>query len=166
MRWPGNGSIKYKEITIFYSGCGERRHEFEVGFMINDRLLPNVRSFEAINDQMCFIRLRIRDQNIIIINCHAPNEDNDGEAKDAFYEELERAYNSLPRRTIKIIMGDMNAKISQENIFRQTIGKESLHIVSNDNVTRFINFAMSLDIIISKLYHSTYFQKKDIYKHK
>jgi len=54
----------------------------------------------------------------------------------------------------------MKAKIGRENVFRPIIGKESLHIVSNDNGTRFISFAMSRDIIIS----STYFQRKDIYK--
>lgn len=90
MRWPGNGSIKHKETTIFYSGCGYERHEFRVGFMINDRLLHYVNKFEAINERIClFIRLKISGQNIIIINCHAPTEDNEGETKDAFYEELE-----------------------------------------------------------------------------
>jgi len=53
----------------------------------------------------------------------------------------------------------MNAKIGRENVFRPTIGKESLHVVSNDNLTRFISFAMSRNII-----STTYFQKKDIYK--
>jgi len=65
-----------------------------------------------------------------------------------------------PRRAIKIIMGDMNAKIGRGNVFRPSIGKESLHIVFNDNGTRFISFAMSRNIIIS----STYFQRNDIYK--
>jgi hypothetical protein len=54
----------------------------------------------------------------------------------------------------------MNAKIGRENVFRSTIGNKSLHIVFNDNITRFISFAMSRDIIIS----STYIQRKDIYK--
>lgn len=54
----------------------------------------------------------------------------------------------------------MNSKIGRGNVFRPTIGKESLHIVSNDNGTRFISFAMFRDIIIS----STDFQRKDIYK--
>jgi len=160
IRWPDKGSIKHKETTIFYSGCGDERHEFGVGFVINDRLLHNVNKFEAINKRICFIRLKISGQNIIIINCHSPTEDKDAETKDAFYEKMERTYDSLPRRAIKIIIGDMNAKICRKNVFRPTIGKESLHIVSNDNGTRFISFAMSRDIIIT----STYFQRKDIYK--
>jgi len=54
----------------------------------------------------------------------------------------------------------MNAKIGRENIYRPTIGKESLHSMSNDNGARLIHFAMSNRIIISR----TYFQGKDIYK--
>lgn len=50
-------------------------------------------------------------QNIIIINRHAPIKDKDKEAKDAFYAKLERLYDSLPRCTIKIIMGNINVKI-------------------------------------------------------
>jgi len=60
--------------------------------MINDGLLHNVNKFEAINERICFISLKISDQNIVIINCHAPTEDKDGETKEAFYEELERTY--------------------------------------------------------------------------
>jgi len=55
----------------------------------------------------------------------------------------------------------MSAKIGRENVFCPKIGKENLYILNNDNGTRFINFAMSHDIIIS----NTYSQKKDIYKH-
>lgn len=54
----------------------------------------------------------------------------------------------------------MNAKIGRENIYRPSIGKESLHSISNDNGARLIHFTMSNGIIIS----STYFQRKDIHK--
>jgi len=45
-------------------------------------------------------------------------------------------------------------------MYRPTIGKESLHEVSNDNETRVINMAISKEIVISS---STYFPRKRIY---
>jgi len=73
----------------------------------------DVRRFEAINEQICFICLRISKLDEIIINFHELTEKKDKETKYAFYEELKRAYDSLPRSAIKI----MNAKVRQENIF-------------------------------------------------
>jgi hypothetical protein len=37
---------------------------------------------------------------------------------------------------MKILLGDFNAKISKEDIFKPTIGNESLHEISNDNGVR------------------------------
>jgi len=66
-------------------------------------------------------------------------------------------YNAIPRRTIKIILGDMNANIGLENIYRPIIGKESLLSMSNDNGGRLKHFEIYNEITIN----STYFQKKD-----
>ena len=42
---------------------------------------------------------------------------------------------------MKILLGDFNAKVGRENIFKPTIGNESLHQESNDNEVRVVNFA-------------------------
>jgi len=44
---------------------------------------------------------------------------------------------------MKLILGDINAKVGRENIFKPTIGQESLHQDSNDNGVRLVNFATS-----------------------
>jgi hypothetical protein len=44
---------------------------------------------------------------------------------------------------MKIMLGDFNAKVGRENIFKPTIGNESLHQVSNDNGVRTVNSAPS-----------------------
>jgi len=41
---------------------------------------------------------------------------------------------------MKILLGDFYAKVGRENIFKPTVGNESLHKVSNDNVVRIVNF--------------------------
>jgi hypothetical protein len=43
---------------------------------------------------------------------------------------------------MKIILGNFNAKVGRENIFKPAIGNESLHQDSNDNGVRIVNFAM------------------------
>jgi hypothetical protein len=44
---------------------------------------------------------------------------------------------------MKLLLRDFNAKVGRENIFKQTIGNESLHEESNDNGVGIINFTTS-----------------------
>ena len=44
---------------------------------------------------------------------------------------------------MKILLGDFSTKVGRENIFKPTIGNESLHEDSNDNGLRIVNFAKS-----------------------
>jgi hypothetical protein len=42
---------------------------------------------------------------------------------------------------MKILLGDFNAKAGRENIFKPTVGSESLHKISNDNAVTVVIFA-------------------------
>ncbi|KAJ4442641.1 hypothetical protein ANN_04230 [Periplaneta americana] len=54
-------------------------------------------------------------------------EEKDDHIKDSFYEELEHTFDQLLRYHMKVLLGDSNAKVGREDIFKSTIGKESLH---------------------------------------
>jgi hypothetical protein len=58
---------------------------------------------------------------------YASSEDKSDDLKDSFYEELEGVFDQFPRYHMKILLGDFNAKVGRENIFKPTIGNESLH---------------------------------------
>ncbi|CAN0605143.1 unnamed protein product, partial [Ectocarpus sp. 12 AP-2014] len=112
------------------------------------------------NDRICYLRVAARPCDLFIINVYAPTEDNDDDIKDVFYEKLEKVYDDLPNNSIKIILGDLNAQVGKEAMYRPTIGPNSLHDICNDNGTRLVNFAISKNISIS----STYFPHKNIHK--
>ena len=90
---------------------------------------------------MSHIVLRGRRCNIIVLNVHAPSEEKSDSSKDSFHKELEQVFDHFPKYNMKILLGDFNAKVGRENIFKPTIGNESLHQDSNDNGVRIVNFA-------------------------
>jgi len=58
---------------------------------------------------------------------HAPSEDKSDDSKDRFYKELVQVFDLFPTYHTKNLLGDINAKVGRENIFKPTIGNESLH---------------------------------------
>jgi endonuclease/exonuclease/phosphatase family metal-dependent hydrolase len=92
---------------------------------------------------------------------HAPSEDKREDSKDSFYEELEQSFDHFPRYHIKILLGDLNARVGRENNFKPTIGNESLHQDSNDNGVRKINFATSKNQVV----RGTMFPHRNIHKY-
>jgi len=61
---------------------------------------------------------------------------------------------------VKIILGDFNAKVGKEDIYKPTTGNESLHNETNNNGIKLIQFAISKSFNV----RSTIFPHKDIYK--
>jgi len=50
---------------------------------------------------------------------------------------------------MKILLGDLNAKVRRGNIFILTIWNKSLHQDSNDNGVRKLNFATSQNLVVT-----------------
>jgi len=65
-----------------------------------------------------------------------------------FFEELEQVFYHFPKYCMKILLGDFIAKVGRENIFKLTVGNESLNQVSNDNGVRIVNFATSKNLVV------------------
>jgi hypothetical protein len=104
--------------------------------------------------------LRGRWCDIIILNVHAPTEDEIDDIKERSYEELEHVFDKFPKYHIKILLGDFNAKVGREDIFKPMIGNESLHKISNDNGVRVVNFSTSKNHAVK----STMFPHRNIHK--
>jgi hypothetical protein len=52
--------------------------------------------------------------------------------KHSFYKELERLFANFPKHHMKILLGDLIAKVGKKDIFKPTIGNDSLHEISKE----------------------------------
>ena len=82
-------------------------------------------------------------------------------SKDSVYEELEQVFDHFPKYHMKILLGDFNAKVEREDIFKSTIGQDSLHQDINDNGVRLVNLATSKNLVVKR----TMFPHRNIHKY-
>jgi hypothetical protein len=109
---------------------------------------------------MSYIILRGRWCDIVVLNVHAPTENKIDDVKDSFHDELERVFDKFPKYNMKILLGDFSAKVGLEDIFKPTIGNESLHEISDDNGVRVVNFVTSKNLFV----RSPMFPRPNIHK--
>jgi hypothetical protein len=128
---------------------------------VHKRIISTVKRVEFVSDRMSYIILRGRRCHIIVLNVHTPTEDKTDYVKDTFWEELERVFGQIPKYHMKILLGDFNAKVGTEDIFKLTIGNGSLHEISNENGVRLVNFATSKNFRVK----STMFPHRNIHKY-
>ena len=64
-------------------------------------------------------RFKSKGRNVNVIECYASTNSDNEEAKQEFYNRLQPVLDEMPRRDIKILMGDMNAKVGSDNAGRQ-----------------------------------------------
>jgi hypothetical protein len=158
VRWEGGGTEPAGEYTFFY-GKGSENHELG-SFFMHKGIISAVKRVEFVSDRMSYVILRGRWCHIIVLNVHAPTEGKTDDVKDNSYEELECMFDKFPKYH-KLLLGDFNAKVGRENIFKLTIRNESLHKISNDNGVGLVKFAISKNLKVK----STMFPHRNIHKY-
>jgi hypothetical protein len=81
-----------------------------------------VTDFKTKTHSICKIRVRGFLFNYSLICVHAPTEEK-MVIKRITYEDLDRIYEECPKRDVKIIIGDRNAKIGKEELYIPITGK-------------------------------------------
>jgi hypothetical protein len=74
---------------------------------------------------------------------------------------MEKVFDHFSKFQMKILLGDFNANVGRENIFKLTTGNESLHQVSKDNGDRIVNSVTLKNLVVK----STMFPHPDTHKY-
>jgi hypothetical protein len=76
---------------------------------------------------MSYIILRGHWCSITVLNVYTPCKDKGDDVKGSFYDEQGHSFDQFPRYDMKILFCDFTVKVGRKNIFKLTIGSESLH---------------------------------------
>ncbi|XP_052271383.1 craniofacial development protein 2-like [Dreissena polymorpha] len=141
-RWNGSGLTTLATgEKIVYSGHAEENHDHTEGVAI---MMSPAAANAPMERQPCY----------------APTNDADGETNETFYDALQTVADELPKRDIKLLSGDMNAKIGKTNTGKKLImGTQALGDM-NENGELFTDFCAFNNLDIG----DTTFQHKDIHK--
>lgn len=162
IRWLNTGTTRLPSGHLFlYSGNNENRIR-GVGLLLTPQSSQCLLGFNPISDRIMVARFNCRFRNISVIQCYAPTEPDDDTSKDEFYSQLDTTICSVPGGDIKIIIGDMNAKVGSDNAnIESVMGREGLGTTRNDNGERLIDFCTRHNLFIG----GTRYIHKDIHKY-
>ena len=155
-RWTGSGKIKIGDgVEILYSGMPEGGpHVHGVALMLSQNTAKSLLEFKPINERLITARLQGKHGSITVVQCYAPTNDSSEDEKDQFYSSLKTVVEQVPTHDVLVVMGDLNAKIGNENAgLERAMGKHGCGKM-NENGERLIDFCLDFDLVIG-LFFST-----------
>lgn len=118
--------------------------------------------YKPISERIITARFNTKFRKMSIIQCYAPTDLADDDTKDSFYHQLNTVLSNIPKGDIKIIIGDLNAKVGNDNSNIQSImGNHGLGNARNNNGERLVDLCASHRLFIG----GTKFPHKNIHKY-
>ena len=139
------GEFSSDDPYIYYCGQESLRRN-GVAIMVNKRARNAVLGCNLKNDRMISVRFQCKPFNIMVIQVYAPTSNAEEAEIEWFYEDLQDLLELTPKKDVLFIIGDWNAKGSQET--PGVTGKFGLGI-QNEAGQRLIEFCQENVLVIA-----------------
>ena len=161
-RWTGTGRTRLMSgDTIIYSGHDEGQpHAHGVALLMTPEATRALLSWEPVSPRILTARFNSKGRKVTILQCYAPTNAADIEDKESFYQQLQAVVDKTPKRDLKILMGDLNAKVGSDNTNSELIMGSHGTGEQNENGELFTEFCTFNDLVIG----GTIFPHKEIHK--
>ena len=140
--WEVEDSYVSPGETGLYSVMDEsENHERGVGFILSKESTQCLLEWEPVFERKIRTRFNSRWQQVTILQCCAPTNEPTKEVRNDFYDQLQMVLEQVPCRDVKIVMGDMNAKVGMDNTGREEVtGKRGARAEMNENDEKWEDF--------------------------
>ena len=160
-RWTDSGRrILASGHTIFYSGRTDNIHRGGVAVIVTRKVEKTLLEWKPVNDRLMKVRFNSKFAKLTIIACYAPTEEAEEEEKDEFYEQLEEEIRTTPRHDVLMVIGDLNARVGEDNTGKERAMGTQGFGCANNNGERLSDLCVESRLVIG----GTLFMHRVIHK--
>lgn len=147
------------DSVILHSGHNDQRIR-GVALIISKEKVNTLLEWEPLSDRLIRACFNSKHCKLSIIQCYEPTNEAEEKEMDDWYEELHLAVSKVPQRDLLLIMGDINAKVGNDNTnCERAMGRHGCGVM-NDNGERLVDFCLNNNCVIG----GTIFPHKTIHK--
>ena len=111
MIWKNSGRCTTDEHMMIYSGH-KTEHKHGVGVLLSKQVVKSMMGFHTLSDRILIVKIVSKPFNLVIV--YAPTSTSPEDEIEKLYDDLDAAYKMCGSQEMKIVMGDLNAKVGTE----------------------------------------------------
>ena len=154
LKWTGIGEFNSGDHYIYHTGQDSLRRN-GVAIMVNRRVQNAVLGCSLKNGRMISVCSQGKPFSIMVIQTNTPTSNTEEAEVECFYEDLQDLLELTPKKDVRFIIGDWNAKVGSQETPGLT-GKFGLGL-RNEAGQRLIEFCQENALVIA----NTLFQQHE-----
>ena len=143
------GQRKVKLNTEECNFCSGREATQTVAVIMTKKAEQALMEWKSISGRIIYARFFSMYQKLSIIQIYAPTNEANVKDKDNFYEQLQTVVDSVHKHDILLVMGDLKAKVGEDNEGYENITGSHGVGERNDNGERLVDFCGLNNLVVT-----------------